>query len=78
MAEPQGMSTTLLIPTVGAVCVAVAAMLLPSGSRRPAGCRCTESPSESEERLVTLDEIDTLCAAFDQMLSRRDGGQFPA
>ncbi|MGA5466369.1 hypothetical protein [Mycobacterium sp. NPDC050041] len=62
------MSTTLLIPSVGALCVAVAAMLLPAGSRRPAGCRCAEAPAESEERLISVDEIDTVCAAFDQML----------
>jgi hypothetical protein len=68
MAQPFAMSTTLLIPGVGALCVAVAAMLLPATPRRHAAA----GPStETEERLATFAEIAAIRSTFDQSMIRK-------
>lgn len=61
------MSTILLIPLVGALCVAAATLLLPSPLRR-GPVSPPPPPDEAGERLVTRDEIRAVCAAFDRML----------
>lgn len=54
------MSTTILIPLAGVLCVALAALLL-----SPAPCRAHDAArSEDAERLVTRDEIDAVRSIF--------------
>ncbi|OBB58988.1 hypothetical protein A5757_15260 [Mycobacterium sp. 852013-51886_SCH5428379] len=54
------MSTTFLIPLVGMLCMAVAALLL---SPDPCRARVADRPEEAE-RLVPRDELDTIRMQF--------------